>query len=216
MIRRLLQGLLAALLAGCASPPPPQTEVELRREQIALAQQRGSRALASDDYRAAVRHYQLALDRSRALGDHDGVATGLLNLAAVQHRAGLPAEARARLTELLDYRPPFAAPYAGRAEARLALLDLQSNRIDEASRHAQRAEALCPASACAWRVALENVQAGIALRSGDLPGAEARARAALSAAAFAKDAREEMNARLLLQEITVERARAAGARGTRQ
>jgi hypothetical protein len=140
----------------------------------------------------------------------------LLNLAAVQHRAGLPAEARARLTELLDYRPPFAAPYAGRAEARLALLDLQSNRIDEASRHAQRAEALCPASACAWRVALENVQAGIALRSGDLPGAEARARAALSAAAFAKDAREEMNARLLLQEITVERARAAGARGTRQ
>jgi hypothetical protein len=214
VIRAALLGLLAAQLAGCMSAPPPQTEAELRREQISLAQQRGNRALASDDHRSARGYYQLALDRSRALADQDGVATGLLNLAAVDHRAGLLADARARLVELLDYRPPFAAPYIGRAEARLALIDLQSNRLDEAARHAQRAQALCPASACAWRIALQNVQAGIALRGGDLPGAEARAREALAAAISAKDAREEVNARLLLEEIAGERARSAGARGT--
>src|SRR5262249_4656718 len=99
----------------------------------------------------------------------------------------------------------------GRAEARLALIELQSNRLDEAARHAERAEALCPASGCAWRIALGNVRADIALRGGDLPGAEARARAALAAAASAKDAREEMNARLLLERIAVERTRAAPA-----
>lgn len=207
--------ILALLLSACVSAPAPQTETELRREQVSIAQQRGSRALAGDDYRAARAQYQLALDRSRSLGDQDGVAVGLLNLAAVLHREGELEEARARLTELLAIQPAFAAAYTGRAEARLALIALQSSRLEDATRHAQRAEALCPAAACAWRIALANIQARIALRSGDLAGAEARARAALQAAESAKDVREEANARRLLAEIADERQRAAGARGAR-
>jgi tetratricopeptide (TPR) repeat protein len=201
-----------SLLSACASPPPAQSDSERRGEQIAVAQHRADRALLRDDLRGAQNQYQLALDRGRAARDPDAIAVVLLNLAAVLHRDGDLAAARAQLMELLASQPPFGPPYAGRAEARLALIELQSNRLDEAARHAQNAEALCTASTCPWRIALANVQAGIALRSGDLAGAEARARAALAAATAAQDVREEANARRLLGEIAGERGRATGMR----
>jgi hypothetical protein len=175
MTRALAAALAATLLCACITAPPPQTETELRREQISLAQQRTVRALARGDYRAARAQAQLALDGARASRDPEAIGTGLLNLAAVLHRSGELAEARARLAELLQYQPPFGPAYAGRAEARLALIELQSNRLEEASRHAQRAEALCAASACAWRHALNDVQAAIAAGRGRAAGArEAR------------------------------------------
>jgi hypothetical protein len=207
-MRALAAVAAVSLLAACGSAPAPRTERELRQEQGQLAQQRATRALARDDLRGAQGQYQAALDQARATEDPDAVAIGLLNLAAVLHRSGDLAAARAKLAELLAQQPPFGPAYTGRAEARLALIELQSNRLGEAAGHAQRADALCPA-ACPWRLALANVQAGIALRSGDLAGAEARARAALAAAAAAKDAREEANARRLLAEI-------AGARAAKQ
>jgi len=212
-VRALQVAVAAAAViatASCSSPAP-QTATERRQEQVALAQQRAGEALARDDLQRARDQLQIALDRGRAVEDQAAVATGLLNVAAVLHRAGDLPGARKRLLDLLEHQPPLAAEYRGRAEARLALIELQSRRIEEAALHARRAEALC-ATECAWRLALGNVQAGIALRTGDLAGAETRAQATRAAAASANSIREEANALRLLGEIAGERGRGAEAR----
>ncbi len=201
----------AALASLSCSAPAPQTAAERRQEQTALAQQRAASALARDDQQRARVQLQAALDYGRAVENEQATAVGLLNLAAVLHRAGDLAGARTRLLELLEHQPPLAAEYQGRAEARMALIALQSRSLDEAARRAQRAEGLC-ANECAWRLALGNIQAGIALRGGDLAGAEARALATKDAAVAAKALREEANAWRLLGEIAGEGGRGADAR----
>ena len=152
---------MAALATVSCSSPAPQTAAEKSRDEAVLVQQRAHGALERGDVRRAQDQFQGALDRGRAIEDEDSVAIGLLNLAAVLHRSGDPAAARARLIELLERQPPFAPEFAGRAEARLALIALQSRRLEESARHARNAEAHCGAS-CPWRRALGNIQAGIA------------------------------------------------------
>ena len=208
--RRAVWAIAALATVSCSSPAP-QTAAEKSREEAVLVQQRAHGALARGDTRGAQDQFQGALDRGRAIEDQDTVAIGLLNLAAVLHRSGDLAAARARLNELLGHQPPFAPEFAGRAEARLALIALQAKRLEESARHAQNAEALCAAS-CPWRIALGNIQAGIALRNGDLAGAEARALATRTAAASANDIREEANSLRILGEIAGERAQGAQAR----
>ena len=174
-------------------------------------QQRAHGALARGDLRRAQDQFQGALDRGRAVEDQDTVAITLLNVAAVLHRSGDLAASRAKLIELLEHQPPFAPEFTGRAEARLALIELQSKRLEESARHAQNAEALCGAS-CPWWLALGNIQASIAVRSGDLAGAEVRALATRTAAASANDIREEANSLRILGEIAGERGQGAEAR----
>jgi len=202
---------MAALATVSCSSPAPQTAAERSREQAMLVQQRAHGALARGDVRGAQNQFLNVLDRGRAVEDQNTVAIGLLNVAAVLHRSGELAASRARLIELLEHQPPFAPEFAGRAEARLALIELQSKRLEESARHAQSAEALCGAG-CPWRLALGNIQAGIALRSGDLAGAEVRAVATRTAAASANDIREEANSLRILGEIAGERGQGAEAR----
>jgi len=202
---------MAALATLSCSSPAPQTAAEQSREEAMLVQQRAHGALARGDVRGAQNQFLDVLDRGRAVEDQDTVAIGLLNIAAVLHRSGELAASRARLIELLEHQPPFAPEFAGRAEARLALIELQSKRLEESARHAQNAEAHCGAS-CPWRLALGNIQAGIALRSGDLASAEVRALATRTAAASANDIREEANSLRILGEIAGERGQGAEAR----
>src|SRR5688572_25498146 len=95
-------------LAACAGPSP-QSEADRRREQLAQAHQRASEALARGDYRTALRHYQLTLDRGRAVENQDESAISMLNIAAVLHRGGNYAVARSTLLALIEHEPPFAA-----------------------------------------------------------------------------------------------------------
>jgi tetratricopeptide (TPR) repeat protein len=111
----------------------------------------------------------------------------------------------------VEHEPPFGAAHLGRAEARLALIELQAQRNAEAARHAARAETLCAAQ-CAWRPALLNVQAAIAARSGDASAAEARAREALAAATGAGDAAEQAGAWRILAELAAALGRGDEAR----
>jgi len=203
--------MAAAVLGACASPPP-LSEADRRREHSAQAHQRAGEAQARGDYARALRHYQEALERNRAVESGHGVAINLLNVAAVLHRGGDVAAARANLMELIEHDPALPSGYVGRAEARLALIELQSGRLVEAARHAARANGLCPQAQCPWRLALLNVLAGIALASGDLDGATARAGEAHAAAAQAGDRREEANARRLLGEVAARSGRSEDAR----
>jgi hypothetical protein len=106
----------------------------------------------------------------------------MLNIAAAWHRSGNYAAVRSTLLALIAHEPPFPASYIGRAEARLALVELQQNRVDEATLHAARAEQLCPAGACPWSLALQNIMTEIDLRRGDLGAADIRVRVTLAAA----------------------------------
>ena len=196
--------LSVAMLGACASPAP-QSETDRRREQSAQAHQRAGEALARGDHTEALRHYQGALDRSRAVENQEAVAATLLNVAAALHRRGDFAAARAKLLDLTEHDPPFGAAYVGRAEARLALIELQSNRTSEAARHAARASELCSEAQCPWRMALLGVLARIALESGDLDLATTRA-------AQAGDRREEANAWRLLGEAAARSGRNDEAR----
>lgn len=198
-------------LAACAGPAP-LSEGDRRREQSAQAHQRASAALARGEYGTAQQQYEQALDRGRAVEDQDATAIGLLNVAAVLHRGGDFAAARAKLLAVIEREPPLGPGYVGRAEARLALIELQTDRVAEAARHAARAGELCPPADCPWRLALLNVEAGIALQSGDLATAESRARATLAAAARAGEPGEEANARRLLGEVAERGGRGADAR----
>ncbi len=198
-------GAAVFALVACAGPGP-QSEGEYRREQLARSHQRGTEALLRGEPNRAVRQYQIALDQARAMENGDAIAINLLNIAAVLHRAGEFEAARTRLVQLVEHEPPFGAGYLGRAEVRLALIELQLDRPEDAARRAERAAQLCQKPDCPWRAALLNVEAGIALRGGDYTTAEARARDALAAAGRAKDAREEANAWRTLAE-------AAGAAG---
>ena len=109
-------------------------------------------------------------------------AISMLNIAAAWHRSGNYAAVRSTLLALIAHEPPFPASYIGRAEARLALVELQQNRVDEATLHAARAEQLCPAGACPWSLALQNIMTEIDLRRGDLGAADIRVRVTLAAA----------------------------------
>jgi len=203
--------LSVAMLGACASPAP-QSETDRRREQSAQAHQRAGEALARGDHTEALRHYQGALDRSRAVENQEAVAATLLNVAAALHRRGDFAAARAKLLDLTEHDPPFGAAYVGRAEARLALIELQSNRTSEAARHAARASELCSEAQCPWRMALLGVLARIALESGDLDLATTRAGEVRAAAAQAGDRREEANAWRLLGEAAARSGRNDEAR----
>jgi hypothetical protein len=113
--------------------------------------------------------------------DQNESAISMLNIAAAQHRSGNYAAVRSTLLALIAHEPPFTASYIGRAEARLALVELQQNRVDEATLHAARAEQLCPAGACPWWLALQNIMTEIDLRRGDLGAADIRVRVTLAA-----------------------------------
>ena len=211
--RRALAAVIAAVaLLGACGTMPPQSEAERRREHSAQAHQRASEALARGDHGRALSHYEAALARNRAVESQDAVAVNLLNLAAVLHRAGDFAGARARLTELIRHDPPFEAGYVGRAEARLALLELQLWRTAEAAQHAARADDLCSQAQCPWRAALLTVLAGIALENGDLDAAAGRAREAQAAAARSGDRQEEANAWRMLGEVAGRTGRSDEAR----
>ena len=204
--------VMLAALAGCSSPPPPQSATDRRLEQANQANERGSAALTRGEYSTALRHYQATLERSAAVEDQDETAISMLNVAAAQHRSGNYAAVRSTLLALIAHEPPFTAGYVGRAEARLALVDLQQNRVDEATLHAARAEQLCPAGACAWRLALQNIMTEIDLRRGDLDVADKRVRATLAEAGRGTERREEANAWRLLGEIEARRGRFDEAR----
>jgi tetratricopeptide (TPR) repeat protein len=204
--------MMLAVLSGCASPPPPQSAADRRLEQANQAHERASAALTRGEYNTALRHYQATLDRSAAVEDQNESAISMLNIAAAQHRSGNYAAVRSTLLALIAHEPPFAASYIGRAEARLALVELQQNRVDEATLHAARAEQLCPAGACPWSLALQNIMTEIDLRRGDLGAADIRVRVTLAAAGRGTERREEANAWRLLGEIEARRGRLDEAR----
>src|SRR5262245_2612399 len=204
--RHWLAAVTAALaLVGCAGPAP-QSEGDYRRDQVLRAHQRGSDAVVRGEYGRALQHYESALDQARSVEDGDAVAINLLNMAALLHRSGEFAAARARLMQVIDHVPPLPGPYIGRAEARLALIDLQSGRPTEAAQRAARAEQHCGGADCTWRPALLNVQASILLQEGDSAAAESRARDAL-AIARGKDEREEANAWRILAAVSARTGR---------
>jgi len=199
-------------LAGCASPLPPQSPADRRREEAARAHERASTSIARGEYDAALRQYQSNLERSAAVEDQYESAISMLNMAAVQHRSGNYAAARAMVLAVIGHEPSFPAAYVGRAEARLALIELQQNRLDEAALHAERAERLCAASDCVWRLALQNILAEIEMHRGDLVAAEARLRSTLASAGRSADKREQANAWRLLGLVEAKRGRATEAR----
>ncbi len=209
--RSLFTLLMLAMLAGCSSPPPPQTATERRREQVDTADERGSRALARSQYDTALRHYQANRERSAAVEDQQETAVAMLNIAAAQHRMGNYSAARTTLLGMIAHEPTFGDDYVGRAEARLALVELQQNRAEEAALHAARSEKLCRA-ACAWGVALQNIIAEIELQRGNLDAADARVGATLVATGRSADRREEANAWRLRGQIEARRGRVEEAR----
>jgi tetratricopeptide (TPR) repeat protein len=204
-------GIVAALaLAGCAGSGP-KSEAEYRRDWQARTHQRGSDALLRGEYARAYRYYESAYNQARAVEDRDAVAVNLLNMAALLHRSGALSGARERLLEIVDQQPSFAGAYVGRAQARLALIELQSGRAADAARHAALAEGQCKAD-CAWRPALLNVQAAILLEQNDLPAAEARAKDALAAGGLAKDEPEQASAWRTLASVAASAGRREEAR----
>ena len=191
--RHRLATVVVLALAGCAGPGP-QSEAEYRRDQQARTHQRGTEAALRGEYERAFRYYESAYDQARSVEDSDAMAVNLLNMAALLHRSGEFAAARARLLEVIERDPALPGAFVGRAEARLALIELQSGRPAEAAGRAARAEQHCLGADCAWRPALLNVQAAILLQEGAIAAAESRAREALAAAARGKDEREEASA----------------------
>jgi tetratricopeptide (TPR) repeat protein len=183
---------VAVALGGCAGQAP-QSETDYRRDQVLRSHQRGADAVVRGEYGRALYYYENALDQARSLEDADAVAVNLLNIAAVLHRSGEFAAARARLLQLIEHVPPLPEAYVGRAEGRLALIELQSGRPAEAAQRAARAEQHCAGADCTWRPALLNVQASILLQEGNIPAAESRAKEALTVAR-GKDEREEASA----------------------
>jgi tetratricopeptide (TPR) repeat protein len=197
------------MLVACAGQAP-QTQSEYRREQLAQSHQRGADALLRGEEGRALRHYQAALDHARATGNQEAIAVNLLNVAALLHRAGESSAARDRLLRVIEHEPAFGPDYVGRAEARLALIELQAGRADEAAYRSARAEELC--KQCQWRPALLNVQAAIMARNGDAGAAEGKAREALAAASSANDAREQASAWRTLADLAGAAGRGEEAR----
>jgi len=200
-------------LAGCAGQAPqPQSPGDQRSEQTGRAYQRAGDAIARRDYPAALRQYRVALTRSRTVEDRHGTAIALLNIAAVLHKTGDFAGARAQLEILTAPQSGFADEYVGRAEARLALIELQEDHAESAGQHAARAQQLCPSEACPWRLAVQNVSAAVALANGDVALAKTRTQETIASAKRAGDVSEEANAWRVLGQIALKEGRISDCR----
>ena len=97
---RRLGWIMAVVLTGCASPPPP---VVVPVDQAMLTESRaGGLAFALDRPAEAVTHYRAALARARLRDDLPGITDAGTNLAVAELRANQPdqALADARATQL--------------------------------------------------------------------------------------------------------------------
>ncbi|HKA42885.1 MAG TPA: hypothetical protein VKF40_12930 [Burkholderiales bacterium] len=195
-----LAAVALLVLAGCAGSGP-QSEAEYHHDQQARTHQRGTDAVLRGEYARAFSYYESAYNQARAVEDSEAMGVNLLNMAALLHRSGEFAAARGRLLEVIGHDPPLAGAFVGRAEARLALIELQSRRPAEAAQRAASAEQHCTGAECTWRPSLLNVQAAIFLQENDVAAAESRAREALAAAVRGKDEREEAGARRTLAAV---------------
>lgn len=176
--------LAVLALAGCGSPPKPQSPPQAAVQAAQLA---GQRALARGDLAGAQAAFGRALVAAESVEDFEGIATARLNLAAVHARAGRPAEAEAEIDHVLDTAQRTPVPLLQQAAARKALVALDAGRNADALAWADRAQEGC-AAPCAVAPAMDNVRAAVALQQGDAARAAGLAARAAAAATGAEHA----------------------------
>ncbi len=200
-------GLALGLTAcGATSRPlnPPQTALQ-------AAQLAGGRALARNDFVAALAAYQQALAAAESVEDFEGTATARLNLAAVWARLARPDEAEAQLDRLLAAPQRYPAALLQQAAARKALASFDSARDADALAWADRAQAGC-AAPCAVAAAMDNLRAALALQQGDAAQALLLARRAATQAMSSELRAEHANAlRLQGRALTMNKDTTAAA-----
>jgi tetratricopeptide (TPR) repeat protein len=138
-----------------------------RQEQATEFNQRAQRAFQRGEYQAAADLYEQALRLDIAIENESGIAINTLNLARVNQVLGKPELAQRLLDRLLEDKALHHAPgHLAEASAQKALLRLQADDIPGASLWADRAARYCE-SDCRISGVIDNVRAGIALRSND-------------------------------------------------
>jgi tetratricopeptide (TPR) repeat protein len=174
-------GLVGAtgLLAGCGGSkqvyrsPPLEREIELNRKAT-TAFERGR-------YETALAGYSEALRISRAIEHVDGVAANLLDLSAVHRVMGDGEKAALAVDEILSAGKLSFSPAQRSSAAYLrALLFMDQSALEDASRLAAQARALCREAACGNEGRIVNLQARIAFLGGDRSAALAAALEALA------------------------------------
>jgi tetratricopeptide (TPR) repeat protein len=157
--------ILLALVAGCASAPPPP-KGSPAQARLAEAESRAAAAVRAGDNTGAARHYGEALRIATSLENADAVAANAINLSIVDQWLGRDADARAALGAVLDDpRGAFSERRRTQAELRRAILELATGNAGAATVWAGQAGARCRES-CEYAGAILNVQAQVELESG--------------------------------------------------
>lgn len=202
--------LALLLCAACAAAPP--AEPPPTQGRLAEAQARGAALVRAGDPAGAARSYEDALRIAASVEDADAIAANAINLSVVYQWLGRHAEARKVLSIVVDDgRRPFPEARRLQAELRQAIVELALGESAAAAAMARRATQRC-ASACAYAATLLNVQAQIALATGNAEQAAAHAQTALERARGRGDRVETANALRALGRARLLRSDAAGAR----
>lgn len=166
--------LAAVMLAGCATPPPPQfTDADWVSDTTT-----GRGCYERGDFRRAADAFGRAQQRARALDDADALAVAAVNRAVSLLAAGQAEEALAGVDEALadarvaDARQVELLVAGARAEAVLERTDAALARVDAALKLAPddtlKAQALMARSA-AWLAKKDTAAATKALAEGMPP-----------------------------------------------
>lgn len=202
----------AALLlcAACAAAPP--AEPPPAQGRLAEAQARAAALVRAGDPAGAARSYEDALRIAASVEDAEAIAANAINLSVVYQWLGRHGEARKVLSIVVDdARRPFPPARRLQAELRQAIVELALGEPAAAAAMAARAAQRC-AYACAYAATLLNVQAQIALATGDAERASAHAGTALERARGRGDRVESANALRALGRARLLSSDAAAAR----
>jgi tetratricopeptide (TPR) repeat protein len=152
------------LLSACG---PVEELRSARLEQATESNQRAQRAFQRGEYQAAAALYEQALQIDVAIENENGIAINTLNLARVNQVMGNSDLAQRLLNRLLEDKALHYAPtHLAAAAAQKALLRLQENDAAGATVWADKAADWC-GSDCRLSGVIDNVRAGISLRTND-------------------------------------------------
>jgi tetratricopeptide (TPR) repeat protein len=202
----------AALLLCVACAATPRAEPPPAQGRLAEAQAHAAALIRSGDAAGAARSYEAALRIAASVEDADAIAANAINLSLVYQWLGRLTEARKVLSIVVDDgRRPFSEARRLQAELRQAIVELALGEPAAAAALAARAAKRC-GNGCSYAPTLLNVQAEIALATGNAGHAAAQAQAALERARARGDRREAANALRALGRAGLLRNDAAAAR----
>lgn len=137
------------LLNACGGGQAPAQVVSKQVDRSTSHNVKARAAFERGDWALAMKFSSEALRLSRSVEDIEGIATNLVNIAAIHRASGDSDSAHETLRELFN---PVGIPYPEGTMVRgamlKALLYIDSGDLDDASKWADKAEALCRSSRC--------------------------------------------------------------------